>query len=440
MPLSIARPWFTAMFATLIAGMFSPANAQTVDRMWRDSCASCHGVTGQGSEQAGSLLDQQWSWVGSAADRQDPPGEAADGWIRGLFDAVKSGHRDVPGIESPRFDQTLSDPRVWALVNYLLELRASDHRLRGGGPTRDARGVYSSAHRTYRVEEVITADVRTPWGIAFCPDLGDPSAEPLSRAMLITEKSGRLRVYSDKAGGGRLSGPVEGIPAVSDAGQGGLMGLCLHPNFKDNRLVYLSYAESIDGDARRVMTTIIRGRLTPGSAGRWAWETERVIFRARPEHFLSPGVHYGCRIVFDPTDPTILFFAIGERGRMDMAQDLTRPNGKVHRVRDDGSIPIDNPFASNSGPVYKSIWTYGNRNPQGLAFDLEGNLWSTEHGPRGGDELNLIVKGRNYGWPVVSHGINYDGHPFRVPWPDLAGKREASMDAGVVETSPDTIA
>lgn len=429
-----------AAFAGLLAGVTASAHAQTVDRMWRDSCASCHGATGQGTDRAASLLDQKWTWVKSAPGDPRTPGERTDGWIRELFEAVKTGHRDVEGIESPRFDQTLPDARIWALVNYLLELRDSDSRRRGAGPTRGEDGIYTTAHRTYRVEDVITSDLRTPWGIEFCPDLGDPTTEPLSRALVITEKQGRLRVYTQAGQTGRLSGPVEGLPAVSDDGQGGLMGLCLHPNFRENRLIYLSYAESLDGDARRVMTTIIRGRLTPGSTGRWTWTTDRVIFRARPEHFLSPGIHYGCRIVFDPADPGLLYFAIGDRGRMEMAQDLTRPNGKVHRVRDDGSIPIDNPFASNSGPVYKSIWTYGNRNPQGLIFDLEGNLWSTEHGPRGGDELNLIVKGRNYGWPIVSHGIHYDGNPFRVPWPDLAGKQEASMDPGVVETNPDAIA
>ncbi|MCG3123563.1 MAG: hypothetical protein GIKADHBN_01984 [Phycisphaerales bacterium] len=409
----------------VLAGLCSQAAAQTVDRMWREHCASCHSNDGSGGPKAASLLDDEWKTGGS---------------LREMFAAVKTGHKDLG--DAAQFDKTLTDPRIWALVNYLHELRFQNYRANDGGPKRESGDVFASQHHRYKIERVVEDGLATPWSVEFVPDLGDRTAEPLSGAMLITEKPGKMRVGTLGTDGARatLSAPIEGIPEVSNDGQGGLMDIALHPNFKENRLVYLSYAEALGGDPKKVMTKVIRGRINPSKGGGWTWTTDRVIFEARPEHYLSPGVHYGCRIAFDPKDSSILFFAIGERGRMQMAQDLTRPNGKVHRVKDDGSIPFDNPFASNTGPVYKSIWSYGHRNPQGLVFDLYGHLWDTEHGPRGGDELNLIIKGRNYGWPVVTYGINYDGNPFGLPWPDMVGKKEASLDPAVYESDPDSIA
>jgi glucose/arabinose dehydrogenase len=152
--------------------------------------------------------------------------------------------------------------------------------------------------------------------------------------------------------------------------------------------------------------------------------TDRVIWRALPGHYGRGGVHFGCRFVWGDVveGKQQLFFCIGERGSGELAQDLTRPNGKVYRVFDDGSIPKDNPFVDVEG-AYPAIWSYGHRNPQGLVRDLEGNLWDTEHGPRGGDELNLIGKGNNYGWPIISFGINYNGAPLTVPWADVAGDK-----------------
>jgi aldose sugar dehydrogenase len=209
-------------------------------------------------------------------------------------------------------------------------------------------------------------------------------------------------------------------------GQGGLMEVRLHPRYQDNGWVYLSYTDGIGegaGGRRSIaMTKVVRGRLTE-DGGVWRWTDEETIFQAKEEHYLPGGVHFGCKIAFDPRDPSIMFFAIGDRGHAPLAQDLSRPNGKVHRVRDDGSIPEDNPFVDREG-AYRSIWSYGHRNPQGLTFDLDGVLWSTEHGPRGGDELNRVEKGKNYGWPLVSYGINYQGTPLVTPWPEVQGIEE----------------
>jgi glucose/arabinose dehydrogenase len=152
------------------------------------------------------------------------------------------------------------------------------------------------------------------------------------------------------------------------------------------------------------MTAIVRGRIKDN-----AWTEEQTIFRAPESTYRGGGVHFGCRLVFQDG---FLFFSIGERGQKEDAQDITRPNGKMHRVFDDGRIPPDNPFVSRPGAI-PSIWTYGNRNPQGLDLHpVTGELWETEHGPRGGDELNIIRKGVNYGWPVITYGMNYNGTPI----------------------------
>ena len=159
------------------------------------------------------------------------------------------------------------------------------------------------------------------------------------------------------------------------------------------------------------MTKVVRGRIEGGR-----WTDEQTIFAADPASYLPTDIHFGCRIAFDPLDSSILYFTIGERGRGERAQDLSLPNGKIHRVHDDGRVPNDNPFVGREGAL-ATIWSYGHRNPQGLVFDAEGHLWDTEHGPRGGDEVNRIERGANYGWPEVSFGINYNGAPYRTPWP-----------------------
>jgi glucose/arabinose dehydrogenase len=150
------------------------------------------------------------------------------------------------------------------------------------------------------------------------------------------------------------------------------------------------------------MTRLVRGRLEG-----FTWTDEQVLFEAAPDTYRTSGSHFGCRIVFDPAG--YLYFSIGDRGKREHAQDLSRPNGKVHRIRKDGRVPPDNPFVHQEGAL-PSIYSYGHRNPQGLAVHPQtGRVWDTEHGPLGGDELNLIAPGRNYGWPVISYGRNYDG-------------------------------
>jgi glucose/arabinose dehydrogenase len=248
-----------------------------------------------------------------------------------------------------------------------------------------------------RVEPVATG-LDHPWGLAFLPDGG----------MLVTERSGRLRLIAD----GRLSPALGGVPAVLAQGQGGLLDVAIDPDFAASRLVYLSYAEPGDGGAG---TAVARGRLNDA---RSALENVQVIFRQQPK--VSGTGHFGSRLVF-ARDGT-LFITTGERFKFDPAQDLNSHLGKIIRINRDGSVPRDNPFVGRSG-ARPEIWAYGIRNAQGAALHPEtGQLWEIEHGPRGGDELNIIEAGKNYGWPLVSWGRHYGGQAIPEPStrPDLA--------------------
>lgn len=230
-----------------------------------------------------------------------------------------------------------------------------------------------------------------PWSVAFLPEGG----------MLITERPGRLRLLDAQ---GALSEPLRGVPEVFARGQGGLLDVVLSPGFKDDRLVYLSYAEK--GPDGKAGTAVGFGRLSQD--GR-ALEDFKVIFQQQPK--LSTGHHFGGRMVFDRDG--MLFIALGEHNQRPTAQDLDKLQGKIVRLAADGSIPQDNPFVGRSD-ARPEIWTYGMRNPQGMALNpWTGELWEHEHGARGGDEINIIKPGLNYGWPLATYGVNYSG--FAIP-------------------------
>ncbi|WP_447579028.1 PQQ-dependent sugar dehydrogenase [Achromobacter kerstersii] len=228
-----------------------------------------------------------------------------------------------------------------------------------------------------------------PWAMAFLPDGG----------VLITERPGKLRLLRTPGG---LSKPLSGVPKVAASGQGGLLDVALSPDFATDRYVYLSYAES-DGD--KSGTVVGRGRLSDDATG---LQDFKVLFRQEPK--LSSGLHFGSRLVFDGKG--YLFISLGENNQRPTAQDLDKLQGKVVRLKVDGTVPPDNPFVSKAG-ARPEIWSYGHRNPQGMALNpWSGELWENEHGPRGGDEINLIQPGKNYGWPLATYGINYSGQPI----------------------------
>jgi glucose/arabinose dehydrogenase len=262
----------------------------------------------------------------------------------------------------------------------------------------------SEQHRL-RVVPVATG-LEHPWGLDFLP----------GGVILLTERPGRLRRV--RARGGLDPTPLPGVPRVVAAGQGGLLDVALHPAFARNGLVYLTYA---GGVARASYTGLARGRLGPGGLSGL-----REIFRARPA--AASSKHYGSRVV--PDGRGHVFLSVGERGKMEGAQRLGQHHGKILRLREDGSVPAGNPFAGRPD-ARPEIWALGIRNPQGLCLDrATGRLWECEHGPMGGDELNLITRGRNYGWPVITHGRDYDGSPIGV------GTHRAGLEQPVRHWTP----
>ena len=226
-----------------------------------------------------------------------------------------------------------------------------------------------------------------PWGMAFLPD----------NRMMVTDRIGDLWIV-EKDGKDKVKVSGE-IPNVRSKGQGGMLDVAVHPDFNTNSYIYLSFSDYSENKSH---TSLIRAKLVNNSL-----VNSQIIFRPEEKFFTKRSLHFGSRIIFD--DKGFIFFCIGDRGDRDLAQNLDMPNGKMYRIRDDGTIPIDNPFYYTKGAI-KSIWSYGHRNPQGLAIHPSTRqLWEAEHGPRGGDEVNIILRGHNYGWPVITYGKNYSG-------------------------------
>ncbi len=360
-----------------------PAAAQSVSNLYRDHCASCHGndLAGGGAD---SLLNDHW---------------LTDGSDRALFEATKHGMED---LGMPGYAEGMTDEQIWGLIVYIRE-RAYNHRRETEGNAEAIDGVYRSQHHGFALEYVLqdVEGVNRPWAIEFLPD----------GRMIFTERAGTLYLCDTGTDNPR---PVQGTPEVWQHGQGGLMDVALHPDFETTGWVYLAYSARSDD---RGMTAIARGRIVDHQ-----WTDHEVLFRSDPELDSPRGQHWGCRIAFD--EAGYMFFAIGDRGLGRQAQELHRPNGKTHRLHDDGRVPDDNPFVGQADAM-PSLYSFGHRNPQGLSFHPStGELYTVEHGPRGGDELNHVLAGHNYGWPRVAYSINYNGTPFRTPWHEEAGFTE----------------
>ncbi|TGD74914.1 PQQ-dependent sugar dehydrogenase [Mangrovimicrobium sediminis] len=245
-----------------------------------------------------------------------------------------------------------------------------------------------------------------PWAMAFLPD----------GRLLVSEMGGKLKLFDPQD---KTSGEVTGLPDVDEGGQGGMGDIVLHPDFAANRLLYFSYVEAGEGDTRGAV--VARARLELEGEGGRLVDTE-ILWRQAPK--VSGHGHYSHRIAFGPQG--YLWISSGERQKFDPAQDMDGNLGKIIRLRDDGSLPPDNPFHAQGG-VAAQVWSLGHRNVLGLAFDPEGRLWEVEMGPKGGDELNLVTRGANYGYPVVSDGDHYDGREI----PDHATRPEFAAPAVV---------
>jgi len=356
---------FTVIFTLLI---FTNLSAQDGAALYQQHCAQCHGADLNGGN-ATSLIDGIWQF---GAERSYQ------------FRNIKFG---IPHLGMPSYEKSLSDDEIRAIMEYTTEAAEDVGAVKPPTATELETMDYDMN------VEVFAEGLEIPWAIDFID----------ASTALITERPGRLRVVKN---GNLQDEPVKNTPKVLHAGQGGLLDVAVDPDYEENGWIYLAYSHEIKGtgEERRppAMTRIVRGKIENNT-----WTNQEVLFEAPHETYRTTRHHYGCRIVFDPWG--YLYFAIGDRGAGYQAQDVSLPNGKTHRIHKDGTIPTDNPFLGDEKAM-KSIFSYGNRNIQGMAIHPKtGQLWTTEHGPMGGDELNLIQAGKNYGWETITYGKNYNG-------------------------------
>jgi glucose/arabinose dehydrogenase len=383
----------------LVAAITDGATAQTppttpptrapsaAEAAFISNCAGCHGMD-LGGGRGPSLFAE-----GLLSERSD-----AD-----LLQTVRKGR---PDRGMPAFEGQLNDDEIRQVIAHL-RIRSGEMKSpRSFAPDPDGK-VVNSEKQTFKVE-VVAAGLETPWGAAFLPD----------GRMLVTERTGHIRII---AKGKLLPEPVKNTPVAYVRQDGGYFDIALHPDVKENGWIYLSFSEVATGravppppplmpvGARSApgslqtsipsMTRLVRGRINANNE----WVDQQDIYRAPADLYTNSVIHYGSRFMFDGKGH--LFWTVGDRGDKANGQNLGSPLGKVHRVNDDGSAPKDNPFINTPGAI-PSIWSYGHRNPEGLALDpITAMLWESEHGPTGGDEINVIEKGRNYGWGVISMGL-----------------------------------
>lgn len=336
-------------------------DSSRVEKNYADYCAGCHG------EKMDAFVDRKWKHGSSTDD---------------LFRGIKKGY---PDEGMPGFDTTFSDNEIHELVTYIQKGIENVRRYEFTEPNRS--NIFKHESLTVKLDTVLSG-VDVPWGMAFLPN----------QDMLITERGGKLYRITKY----RKVQTISGVPDVVAEGQGGLLDIILHPDFKRNNVLYISYSKGKKTEDGVLATTAITRAVLKGNA----LTQQKVIFEAQP--YSRTKHHYGSRFAWG--NDGYLYFSVGERGNeKENPQDLKRDLGKVHRIKDDGSIPSDNPYVNTPG-ARPSIYSYGHRNPQGMAaHPKSGVIWSNEHGPRGGDEINIVAKGKNYGWPIASYGINYNG-------------------------------
>ena len=371
------------------------SQAESGEAVFTGICAGCHG-TGLAGGRGPSLFNKALLTA------------RGDAGIRSII------LKGIPGTEMPAFEGAIDDAQITSIIRYL---HSSAVRLQPSAPS----GALSSApahgpamytapnpngqrihseKQDFRIEAVATG-LNMPWGLAFLPD----------GRLLVTERTpAQLRVIDAS---GKLLPPVENMPVVHQGQDAGLLDVAAGADYAKDGWIYLAYSDESPevpqvsppsaGETGRQtkrpsMTVIVRGKIDANNQ----WSEQQDIFRQPYSAYTRGDLHYGSRILFDGKGH--VFFSIGDRGDAKIAQDLGSPIGKIHRVNLDGSVPADNPFAGRPG-VVSSIWSYGHRNTQGLALDpATGLVWESEHGPNGGDEINIIDKGGNYGWPTVSMG------------------------------------
>ncbi|MCG8697298.1 MAG: PQQ-dependent sugar dehydrogenase [Bacteroidales bacterium] len=327
---------------------------------YKNYCAGCHG------NNLEAFVNRDWVYG------KDPDN---------VFISIKEGKSD---IGMPGFKEAFTDKQVNDLVYYLL-IEGKEKTFTASVES-EGESVHVTEKQRFKVDTVLSG-MNIPWGMEFLPN-GDLLVSERAKLLLRLTRDGRLDT-------------IQGLPEIFRFGQGGLLDIELHPNYEKNGWIYLAYSYPApnpkkDGGNTAIMRAKIEGNMLT---------SHEVLFKAEP--YTRKGAHFGCRLEFDRKG--YLYFSVGDRGQRNNAQLLDNHNGKIHRIFDDGSIPSDNPFVNNP-QAKQTIYSYGHRNPQGVAMHPEtGEIWTHEHGPKGGDEVNIIQKGKNYGWPKITYGINYNG-------------------------------
>ena len=358
---------FIVMLAVFFLGNL--AVAQEGATVYGTYCAGCHGSQLQGNS-AGKLIKTDWQYG------------------RGKGAIVRNIRFGIPGTEMIAWGKALTDEQINAVADYVMASQDVPPDARRPVPEKLQTKDY-----VLKVEQLVTTGLHTPWGIEFVDH----------RRALITERTGQLRWLIE----GRLDPePVNGIPATySQNTTGGLMDIAIDPAYTKNGWVYIAFSHTVDTPAdknARGMTKVVRGKIRGHQ-----WVDEQTLFEAPDSLKIPGGNRWGCRFLFDREG--YLYFTIGDMARAMDSQHTGKPTGKVFRIHPDGSIPEDNPWSDTEGAL-GALFTIGNRNVQGIALHpVTGEIWATEHGPMGGDELNILKKGANYGWPLVTYGVDYSG-------------------------------
>jgi aldose sugar dehydrogenase len=348
-------------FISLASWSQDQVNISKAETTFKSYCSGCHGI------QMQAFVDRKWKFGNS----QDS-----------IIASITKGRADA-GM--PAFGEAFTSKEIADLAAFIESGIQNVNKY--SFAKKELPSIFQAEKFQYRLDTVFSG-LDVPWGMAFLPD----------GQMLITERSGVIYLLDKN----KKATKVKNVPEVLAEGQGGLMDVVLHPDFKKNQWIYLSYSAFKKDGAKKLSTTVVERARLNGAA----LEDRKLIFEALP--YSTTRHHYGSRMAFDGDG--YLYITVGDRGNHDEnPQSLDNNCGKVNRLNDDGSIPKDNPFV-NVANALPAIYSYGHRNPQGLAIHpSSGKLWSHEHGPRGGDEINIVEPGVNYGWPVISYGLNYNG-------------------------------
>lgn len=372
-----------ALLFVLVFTFIGLSVAQDGKTLYSTHCAGCHGANLEGTSIVTALVKTDWKYGGGK---------------QGITETIKNG---VPSTTMAAWKTTLTDSEVNMIVEFILSSQNSNAQVTmdptlqeaTDSTAQDTSEQISSQKYNLKVEKLVTENIQTPWGIEFVN--GDTA--------LISERPGSLKWLIK----GQIdSSSISGLPGTHVASStGGYMDIALDPDYDQNRWVYLAFS-STNGNVKDpdapAMTKVVRGKITDHQ-----WVDQQTLFEVPDSLMVVRGNRWGCRFLFD--DEGRLYFTIGDMGRGSDSQDVSKPTGKVFRINKDGTIPKDNPYVNEKNAL-PAIYTIGNRNVQGMDLHPDTRkIWVTEHGPRGGDEVNILKKGNNYGWPVITYGINYDG-------------------------------